>query len=145
MWDATISNVMKDWHILVVADYFSKWCEAYPVPKIDAQEIAKVCGKLISHYGAPLELHKDQGKNFESNLFLEMCKLLKIHKTRTTALYTQSDGKVERFNRTLLQHLSKVVNEQQEDLDHYIPLFMLAYRSLIHESTHAANAIFGHN
>ncbi len=77
-------------HILVVADYFSKWCGAYPVLTIDALEIAKVfVENWISHYGVPLELHTDQGRNFESNLFAEMCKLLNINKTRTTALHQQ--------------------------------------------------------
>ncbi len=135
-------------HILVVVDYFSKWCEAYPVPTIDAPEIIKVfVENWISYYSVPLELHTDQGRNFKSNLFGEMCKLLKINKTRTTTLYPQSDGMVKRFNRTLSQHLFKVVDEHQEEWDHYIPLFMLAYRSAIHESTHhtPAKVIFDHD
>ncbi len=133
-------------HIIVVTDYFSKWCEAYPVPTTDAPERAKVLlENCISHYRAPLEFHTDQRKNFESNLFSEMRKQQKINKTRATVLHPQSDGMVERFNRTILQNLSKFVNEHQEDWDHYIPLFMLAYRSLIHESTNhtRAKAIFG--
>ncbi len=91
-------------------------------------KIAKVfVENWILHCGVPLELHTDQGRNFKSNLFAEMCKLLKINKIRTTALHPQSDGMVERFNRTFLQHLSKVVDEHQEEWDHYIPLFILAY------------------
>ncbi len=61
-------------------------------------------------------------------------------------LHSQSDGMVEGFNRTFLQHLFKVVGEHQEDWDPYIPLFMLAYQSSIHESTHrtSAKVVFGH-
>ncbi len=53
---------------------------------------------------------------------------------------------VERFNRTLLQHLSKVVDEHREDWHHYIPRFMLAYRSSVHESAHhtPVKIIFDH-
>ncbi len=59
-----------NWHILVVANYFSKWCEAYPMPTIDVQEIAKVfVENWISHYGVPLEPHIDQGRNFKSKCF----------------------------------------------------------------------------
>ncbi len=73
-------------HILLVADYFSQWCEAYPVPTIDAPEIAKVLVEnWISHYDVPLELHTDQGRNFKSNLF-SMCKLLKINRDLTRRL-----------------------------------------------------------
>ncbi len=94
-------------HILVVADYFSKWCEAYPVPTIYTPEITNVfVENLISYYGVLLELHIDQGRNFESNPFSELRKLLKINKTRITVLHQQSDGIMEQFNRTLLQHLS---------------------------------------
>ncbi len=46
----------------------------------------------------------------------------------------------------LFPHLSKVVDEHQEDWNHCMPLFMLVYRSSIHESTHhtPAKVIFGH-
>eukprot|EP00731_Ephydatia_muelleri_P001300 Em0001g1300a len=47
-------------------------------------------------------LHTDQGKNFEAKIIKEICALLDIKKTRTTAYHPQSDGLVERFNRTLL-------------------------------------------
>ncbi len=44
-------------HILVVADHFSKWCDAYPVPIIDDPKAAKLFVKnWTSHYGASLEL-----------------------------------------------------------------------------------------
>ncbi len=101
---------------------------------------------FISHCGVLLELNTDQGRNFDLNLFVEMCKLLRINKCRTTALHPQLNGKVERFNRTLLQHLSKVVDEHQEDWDHYFALFTLAYQSSVHESTYhtPTKVILGH-
>ncbi|GBL79603.1 hypothetical protein AVEN_18164-1 [Araneus ventricosus] len=37
-------------------------------------------------------LHYDQDTNFNSALFSELCKLLGIQKTRTTALHPESDG-----------------------------------------------------
>ncbi len=52
-------------HILAVAYYFSKWCEAYPVPIIDASEIAKVfVENWVPYYGVLLDLHTNQGRNF---------------------------------------------------------------------------------
>ncbi|KAJ8001022.1 hypothetical protein DPEC_G00186490 [Dallia pectoralis] len=70
-------------HFVVVAmDYFTKWPEAYAVPD---QEAATVCEVLIegmfSRFGVPTELHSDQGRNFEAQLFAEMCRQLAIHKT----------------------------------------------------------------
>ena len=52
-----------------------------------------------------------RGKNFEAKIIKEICTLLDIKKTRTTAYHPQSDSLVERFNRTLLGMLSMAVRE----------------------------------
>jgi len=39
--------------------------------------------QVISRFGVPLELYTDQGRNFDSRLFLELSLLLRIKKTRT--------------------------------------------------------------
>lgn len=134
-------------YLLVAMDYFSKWPEVYPIPNQEATTVAdQLVNDWISRFGVPLELHTDQGRNFESNVFQEVCKLLGIRKTRTTPLHPQSDGMVERFNRTLLEHLRKVVGENQREWDRHIPLFLMSYRSAVHSSTGQAPAsvIFGH-
>ncbi|GFV96335.1 retrovirus-related Pol polyprotein from transposon 412 [Trichonephila clavipes] len=53
----------------------------------------------------------------------------------TTPLHPQSDGMVERFNRTILNNLSLMVSKNQQDWDQKVPLFLLAYRSAVHETT----------
>ena len=117
-------------------DYFSKWVEAYALPNQEASTVADaVVKEWICRYGVPLELHSDQGRNFESKLFQEVCMVLNIRKTRTTALHPQSDGMVERMNRTINRYLSKVVSDHQRDWDRYLHLFLLAYRSSVHETT----------
>ncbi|GFW23154.1 retrovirus-related Pol polyprotein from transposon 412 [Trichonephila clavipes] len=54
---------------------------------------------------------------------------------RTTALHPQSDGMVERFNRTILNNLSLLVSTNQQVWDKKLPFFLLAYRSAVHETT----------
>ena len=76
----------------------------------------------------------DQGRDFESAVFSEMCSLLGIKKTRTTPLHPPSDGMVERFNRTLEAQLSKFVSDHQTDWDQHVPLLMTAYRTAMHET-----------
>lgn len=123
-------------YVLVAMDYFTKWPEVYAIPNQEATTISDVLiANWISRFGVPMELHSDQGRNFESKVFQEVCTTLGIHKTRTTPLHPQSDGMVERFNRTLEQHLSKMVSEHQDDWDYYIPLFLMAYRSAVHDTT----------
>ena len=64
-----------------------------------------------------------------------MCRLLQIQKTRTTPYHPQSDGMVERNNRTILTMLSAFVNEHQNDWDEHLPYISMAYRAAEHETT----------
>lgn len=102
-------------YVVVVADYFTKWVEAYPMPNMEAKTVAELfVSQFVCHFGVPEVLHTDQGRNFESNL-LKVCKLLGVAKTRTTPYHPQSDGLVERFNRTLLSLLSMAAAENERD------------------------------
>ena len=108
--------------ILVVGDYFTKWTESYPLPNQEATTVAeKLVNEFICRFGVPRELHSDQGRNFESKVFAEICKLLDIEKTRTTPLHPQSDGQVERFNRTVVEMLHGKIKEDQKDWDLQLP------------------------
>ncbi|GFX21614.1 hypothetical protein TNCV_1400281 [Trichonephila clavipes] len=123
-------------YLLVVMDYFTKWPEVYPIPDQEAPTVAEaVVQHWISRYGVPLQLHSDQGRNFVSAVLKGVCELLGIEKTKTTPLHPQSDGMVERFNRTILNNLSLMVSKNQQDWDQKVPLFLLAYRSAVHETT----------
>ena len=121
-------------YLLIAMDYFTKWPEAYPLPNQEATTVVLV-GEFFIRMGIPLEIHSDQGRNFESNVFQEICKLLHIKKTRTTPLHPQSDGMVERLNRTIEAQLAIFVSENQRDWDIYVPLLLMAYRSAVHETT----------
>ena len=61
--------------------------------------------------------------------------MLHIQKTRTTPYHPQSDGMVERFNKTLVRMLKAYVNEHQSDWDELLPFVTMAYRSVEHETT----------
>ena len=123
-------------YILVVEDYFSKFVEAYPLKDHTAQTVADVfVSEWVVRYGVGKELHTDQGAEFESLLFKEILKLLGIKKTRTAPYRPQSDGTVERVNRTLKAMLSAYVYQDYETWDEYLPYVLLSYRSTVHEST----------
>ncbi|GFS91965.1 hypothetical protein TNCV_1931361 [Trichonephila clavipes] len=124
-------------NILVVMDYFTKWPEAYTLfPKKMPQLLQMfLVQHWISRFGVPLQLHSDQGRNFDSAVCKRLCEILTIDKTRTTALHPQSDDMVERFNRTILNSLSLLVSSNQQDWDKKLPFFLLSYRSAVHETT----------
>jgi hypothetical protein len=64
-----------------------------------------------------------------------MCNILGIEKTRTTVMHPQSDGMVERYNRTIGHMLASFVAKHQRNWDEYIPMLLMAYRSSTHETT----------
>ena len=84
-------------YIVVMIDTFTRWPEAAAIPNMEAAIVAHVfIDTFISRYGAPVQLHTDQGRQFESHLFQQVCHLLGIRKTRTTTYHPQSDGASER-------------------------------------------------
>ena len=122
-------------YLLVVSDYFTRWVEAYPLPNSEAITVAQVfIDEFISRYGLPRQIHTDRGSQFTSLLFKNICEIFRIDKTQTTAFHPQSDGLVERFNRTIEDMLSKAVRRDQRNLEEILSLLMLEYRSSEHES-----------
>ena len=55
----------------------------------------------------------------------ELTDMLRIKKTRTTPYHPQSDGMVERLNRTLKDMLAKTVNDWHDDWDVWISQVLL--------------------
>ena len=72
--------------------------EACPLPDSQADTVAKAfVEKFICGYGVPGEIHSDQERNFQSDIFTEMCKILGIEKTCIDAYNPKSDGLVKQF------------------------------------------------
>ena len=122
-------------YIIVMVDYFTKWAEAVAVQTIDTSSVARVIfDNWIAQWGAPTQLHTDRGGSFESSTIYELCKLMQIDKTRTTAYHPQGNGLVERTNRTLINLLQAMVEETQL-WDQALKKCIMAYRSTVHTST----------
>jgi hypothetical protein len=109
--------------------------EAYPIGDQTSNTIAgKLVKDFISRFGTPLEIHTDQGRNFDCQLIQDVCKLLHVKKTRSTAYHPQSNGVIERFNQTLAQMIRTHAMENQ-DWDEDLAFLMAAYRSTKHPAT----------
>ena len=81
----------------MMVDCFSRWTEAYPLPDKTALSVADAFFQyVVCRFGMPSVIHSDQGREFENKVMQELCLLCGA----------ESDGLVERFNRTLLMMLA---------------------------------------
>ena len=124
-------------YVMVITCYFSKWAEAIALPNQTALTTVEALHKsIIQRHGPPKVIITDRGTNFTSDLFETYCKKFSIKHRLTTAYHPASNGETERFNRTLISMLRKLLEDGQhinwEDL---LGDVCFAYRSSVHSST----------
>ena len=124
-------------YILVATDHFTKWVEIFAVTDQTAATTARVIlNEVIARFGCPYDILSDQGRNYESQLFQDLCKLLEIRKTRTTTANHRCNGQTERFNRTLVKMIKSYIRGTADDeWDLNLGCLAAAYRATPHEST----------
>lgn len=123
-------------NILVMTDHFTRFAYAIPTKNQSAYTTAKCLWEnFIQYYSFPSRLHSDQGRNFESKVILELCRLAGITKSRTTPYHPQGNGETERFNQTLLNMLGTLNDDQKSDWKSYVLPLVHAYNATRHEST----------
>lgn len=121
-------------YILTIQDNFSKYCDAIPIQKIDAETVATTLAEqFISRYGCPKTIHSDQGTNFTSALMKTFCKIFNIEKITSTAFHPQSLGSLERSHHTLVEYLKNFGNNQ--NWDEWLRFAVFSYNTSVHEST----------
>lgn len=123
-------------NVLVVTDNFTKFAWAFATRSQKANVVAKVLWEnVLVNYGFPHRLHADQGRDFESRVIKQLCKLTGIQKSRTTPYHPQGNGQTERFNKTLLHMLGTLDEEKKEAWPDYLASMVHAYNSSKHAST----------
>jgi hypothetical protein len=76
----------------------------------------------------------DNGTQFNEKFFLAVCRELGIEKLFTTAYHPQTNGQVERYNRTTVNALRGFVSERQNTWEEYASDITFGYNCRIHSS-----------
>ncbi|GBO04446.1 Retrovirus-related Pol polyprotein from transposon 17.6 [Araneus ventricosus] len=121
--------------IIVMSDYFTRYAEAYALPNIQSSNVARVLIDFISRHGIMQVLYSDRGSNFLSQAMQEVYNKLGISKQQTLSYSPQGNGLVERLNKTLIDSLSHLVSENQEDWCEHLPFALMAFRNACHSTT----------
>lgn len=118
-------------YLLTMIDRYSRWPEAVPLPNMLAETVAKAfCECWFSRFGVPETITTDQGRQFESELFTELTRLLGALRIRTTAYHPEANGLIERFHRTLKTSLTCVDAKRWSDK---LPLVLLGLRTAVRD------------
>ena len=118
----------KDINVLIITDHFTKFAQAFVTQSQTASVVARVLwDKYFMNYGLPTKLLSDQGRNFESELIAELCKLSKVKKLRTTPYRPQGNGQCERFNSTLISMLGTLPPEAKYNWPEQVATLVHAY------------------
>lgn len=89
-------------YCLTCIDRFTRWPEVIPLTDQEAGTVAKAFyTHWIARFGTPLRITTDQGRQFESALFRELCTLTGSNHIHTTAYHPAANGMVERIHRQL--------------------------------------------
>ena len=122
--------------VLTIVDHFSKYAKAVALPDQKAKTVADAFMKWwVCVFGTPYQVHSDQGRNFESGLMHELCKLLHINKTRTTPYNPAGNGQCERQNQTIMNLIHTYARESPVDWDKHLHTVMMGYNATKQEST----------
>ena len=82
---------------------------------------------IFPRHGIAEVIITDCGLNFNTAEFREMLREYWVTDKRTTPYHPQTNGKVERINRTLKEMLARLVNNNYGGWDNQLPAALTAY------------------
>lgn len=122
-------------YLLVILDYATRFPEAIPLRSATSKAVARELVQLFSWVGIADEILTDQGSCFMSTVMKETCRQLKVKQIKTSIYHPQTDGLVERFNKTLKHMLKKVIDIDGKNWDHLLPYVLFSIREVPQSST----------
>ena len=117
-------------------EYLSRWAITAALPSFDSDHVSQVLlFEVVLKHGAPRRLITDNGTNFVSEAMKLVCKRLGISRSLTSVEHPQTDGLVERFNRTIKIGLATYIESEPKRWDEVLPFVTFAYNTAKQTST----------
>lgn len=134
-------------YALTIRDELTKFTQAYAVSDKKAHSIVNTLLLFFQHYGTPLRIHCDHGREFDNNLMKDLCELFDIKLTFSSVSHPQSNGSLERFHATLTEMIRVHMAEHPEEHPfNILPYSVICYNNTKNK-THGFSPyelIFGH-
>ena len=123
-------------YILVCLDYLTRFAETMAFPRATGSSAAFFfLHRVVLRHGVPQRVITDRGKAFISHTFKGTLQQANSLHRKTSAYHPQSNGLVEKFNRTLTDMLSMYINVSHTNWDDLLPFVTFAYNSAVQSST----------
>ena len=109
-------------YIIVFIDFMTKYVILQALPDIKSDTCANVfIEKVLCVHGPVSSFHTDNGSNFKSKLFQDMCRMVNVKKTFSSSLHSEGNGLVERQMKPISDFLAKYTNDKHNDWATYVP------------------------
>lgn len=100
--------------ILVVTVYFTKWVKAKSYARIQAKDVQKFIWKfIICRHGLPYEIVIENGSQFISSTFEDLCAKWNIRLSKSTPQYPQGNGQAKAINKSIIEGLKKRLDKKK--------------------------------
>ncbi|CAF3042706.1 unnamed protein product [Rotaria socialis] len=121
--------------LLVIVDYFTRWVELLALRQTTTTHIANILiDEIICRYGVPLYILSDNGPQFISHLFNEICANMGINR-KFTANYHPQTNMSERVNRTLKAQIDIYAQRRPGLWDKELHKLAFAIRKSVNDTT----------
>ncbi|KAK1424789.1 hypothetical protein QVD17_20127 [Tagetes erecta] len=116
--------------LLVAIDYFIKWPEVKPLASITGKQVINfVWENIICRFGLPGEIVTDNGRQFAEKPFSSWRKEFEIKQVFSSVAYPQSNGQVERMNRSIVEGIKARLGRYGKNWLDELPSVLWAIRT----------------
>jgi transposase InsO family protein len=128
-------------YLLTAMDHGTDFVYADAISNRSQDAVIALLRRIISVHGKPLEVLTDNGEEFLSYRVQNFLHRLSINHLRTSPYHPQTNGRLERFNKELVDMLQRLTSPNKQELwDQYLPDALLAHRA--HQNRNLATSPF---
>jgi len=132
-------------YAITIQDELTKFVEIIPISCKEAAIVARaIVENFILTYGIMKNIKTDLGTEYVNYIFKEVCKILEIEHTTSTAYHPMTIGALERNHKCLNEYLRSYINENQDDWDIWSQYYKFCYNITPNDHGYAPfNLVFG--
>lgn len=116
-------------YLLTLIDHCSGWVEVKPIPTKESKQVLRYLEQeYLPRFGAPEILITDQGLEFNASPLTQFMEAVGIEHRRASPYHPETNGRIERFHRTMKSMIRKLVNNRACEWEDQLGQALWAHR-----------------